>query len=626
MAAMEWRGEERVNLIWKTDALSQPPTVIGSRSMKIQGLRFLKDDVLGVSLWQPIEIREDRLTKTVTGKFYLTDLEGKDWREPILSGRAASRLEEREQQLSSPTLLDPLPNDPDNILVVNNRGPSSGDVLKVDVRTNRAERIQRREEAIGGQQTDLNGELRARVRSDRDDTDAFVAAEIRDPATGAWTEHFRSYVKDRDRIEIVGFAADPNTAFVSSNVGRDRAEIHEYDIRRRKRLETLFSHRFFEAGAPLVWDVKGPSFGEGFGLTYAGPTGEVEWVSPRMRAIEIAIRQSFKLAKSDVQFTDTATGETATVAYDGGLGWSLFSISQDLQTLVFAISSPDRPPSFYLMKDNKITLLSHAFPDIDAATFGTTKFTYYKARDVQVIPAMLTTPNPALCGPGPWPAVVHPHGGPWARDDLEFDFSMWAPLIASRCMAVLRPQFRGGDGWGRKLWKAGDAEWGQKMQDDKDDGAKWMIDQKVAIPGRIAMFGFSYGGYSAFAAAARPNGLYKCAIAGDGVSDINRIVRNFYTNPFFREPQGPTIAGLNPLDQADQIKIPLMIYHGDRDQTAPVEQSQWFNAKAQRSGQPVEYRELDLYAHGPAWTRAIFGQQLGLIETYLKSGCGGAGL
>ena len=47
---------------------------------------------------------------------------------------------------------------------------------------------------------------------------------------------------------------------------------------------------------------------------------------------------------------------------------------------------------------------------------------------------------------------------------------------------------------------AGDAEWGQKMQDDKDDGAQWLIDQNIAKPGRIAIFGYSYGGYAAFAA------------------------------------------------------------------------------------------------------------------------------
>jgi dipeptidyl aminopeptidase/acylaminoacyl peptidase len=193
-------------------------------------------------------------------------------------------------------------------------------------------------------------------------------------------------------------------------------------------------------------------------------------------------------------------------------------------------------------------------------------------------------------------------------------------------MAVLQPQYRGSDGWGRRLWKAGDAEWGQKMQDDKDDGVKWLIEQKIAQPGRVAMFGFSYGGYAAFAASVRPNDLYKCAIAGAGVSDINRIVKNFYTNPFFLQAQGPTIDGLNPLDEADKIRIPIMVYHGDRDQTVPIEQSEWFVAKAKRSTQPVVYHAFADYSHGPAWTRKIFADQLQVIDDYFAKGCGSGGL
>lgn len=209
---------------------------------------------------------------------------------------------------------------------------------------------------------------------------------------------------------------------------------------------------------------------------------------------------------------------------------------------------------------------------------------------------------------------------------MDFDGSMWVPLLASRCKAVLRPQFRGSEGWGRKLWMAGDAEWGQKMQDDKDDGAKWLIEQGIAKPGHIAMFGFSYGGYSAFTASVRPNGLYKCAIAGAGVSDIKRIWARFFTNPFFRQAQAPTVEGLSPLDKAAEMQIPLMVYHGDRDQTVPLEQSIWFVNKAKQAGKPVVYHEIADYGHGPAWTRATMAEQLRLIDDYLAQECGGGGL
>jgi dipeptidyl aminopeptidase/acylaminoacyl peptidase len=128
------------------------------------------------------------------------------------------------------------------------------------------------------------------------------------------------------------------------------------------------------------------------------------------------------------------------------------------------------------------------------------------------------------------------------------------------------------------------------------------------------------------AAAVRPNGLYKCAIAGAGVSDIDRIWARFYTNPFFSDRQGSTVKGLSPLSKADQIQIPIYVWHGDRDQTVPIKQSEWFVVKAKAAGKPVVYKEFKDFAHGPAWTRAIYRDTLASLEDYLLKGCGGGGL
>ncbi|MEO7744325.1 MAG: prolyl oligopeptidase family serine peptidase [Usitatibacter sp.] len=632
LAALEARGEDRVILVWKTGALDKPPTAIGSARMKLQSVTFIKNDLLAVSMWQPYDARIDTVTKTFISKLFVTDLEGKNWKEPMPQARAMSRDEETRQALSNPTVLDTLPNDPDHILVINDVGANSGDVFKVNVRTNRAERIQRSDDKISGYITDLEGNIRARLRADVDGAGAFITAEILESSGGKWVEHFRSYVKNRDVNGIVAFSADPNIAFIVSNAGSDKSAIYEYDVKARTRKEILFQHRFFDAERVLINRTKtsdGLAFGEILGVAYAGPRGpnvDVQWTSPRMQALDKAIRAALGVRPQRLTLTDPATAQSAETDYDVDTAYRLIAYTGDVKTVVFTVSGDSRPPETYLLRDGKLMLLAKAYPDLDAASLGTTSLVYYKARDGLDIPAFLTKPNVELCGPAPWPAVVHPHGGPWSRDVMGFDGSMWVPLMASRCFAVLRPQFRGSDGWGRKLWTAGDAEWGQKMQDDKDDGAKWMTDKGIAQRGRIAMFGFSYGGYSAMAAAVRPNGLYKCAIAGAGVSDHKRIWARFYTNPFFRERQAPTVDGLNPVDHANKIQIPIMVYHGDRDQTVPIEQSDWYVAAAKNSTQPVVYHKLNDYGHGPAWTRKIMGEQLGLIENYLLRDCGGKGL
>lgn len=643
LAALEARGEDRVILVWKSDALDKPPTVLGSQRMKMQSVQFIKNGLLAVTMWQPVDLRGETVTKQFATKLFITDIEGKTWKEPLPQERAMSHAEQLRQALSNPTVLDRLGNDPDHILVINDVGASSGDVFKVNVRTNRAERIQRSDEKISGYETDLEGTIRSRNRADVDGGGAFVAAEILEPGSGKWVEHFRSYVKNRDVVEIVGFAADPNTAFILSNIGRDKAVIYEYDIASRKRKETLFEHRFFDASEPIISRSKTSeafAFGEIVGIRYQGPRGapdrgprstaatggDVLWTSPKMQALDKSIRSALGLRQQKLTLTDPATGQSAETEYDADATYSLITYNRDLSTVLFTVSGSARPPETYLLREGKLMLLAKAYPDIDPAALGTTSLVYYKARDGLDIPAFLTRPNTELCGPAPWPAVVHPHGGPWARDVMGFDGSMWVPLMASRCFAVLRPQFRGSEGWGKRLWLAGDAEWGQKMQDDKDDGAKWMIDNGIAQKGRIAMFGFSYGGYSAMAASVRPNGLYKCAIAGAGVSDHKRIWARFYTNPFFREAQEHTVRGLNPLDHADKIQIPIMVYHGDRDQVVPLEQSDWFVSKAKSSKLPVVYHEIADYSHGPAWTRKIMADQLGHIENYLLRDCGGKGL
>lgn len=628
MAALESHGEDRTILVWNTDALAAKPTVIGSKQMKITRVSFVKNDALAVTMWQPYDLHLDKTTKLFINKFYFTDLEGKNWREPLPRSAAKSDIEEIEQSLSDPAVLDTLPNDPTHVLVVNDIGVNQGDVYKVDVSSGRAERIQRAQEGTGGYVTDLEGMVRSRTHLDVDSEGSYVATEFRSPDSGGWQEHFRTHIKDRNYFEVVGFSKNPDIAYVVRNSGRDKTGIYEYDVRSRKLGEVVFEHKFFDADSVSINRLKGEHFGEIDAFGYKGLTeGDRFYVSDWMRTLDKLLTTAFAVTESPQTLIDPATGVATTTPMRIARNWHLVSASQDRNLVVVAVDAPNEPASYYLLRNqHDLSLLAHRHADVDPAAVGDSRLVYYSARDGLSIPAFLHTPNTDLCGSGPWPAVLLPHGGPWARDELAYDEFGWIPLLTSRCRAVLQPQYRGSQGWGMKLWMAGDAEWGQKMQDDKDDGAKWLIGQKIAIPGRIAMFGFSYGGYAAFAAAVRPNGLYKCAIAGAGVSDIERIWSRFYTNAFFRDGQAKTVKGLSPLSKADQISIPIYVFHGDRDQTVPINQSQWFVAKAKAAGRDVTYREFKDFAHGPSWTRQTYAETLRGIDDYLSKGCGSGGL
>lgn len=626
MIAIESAGDTRNIVVWKLADLSAKPTVIGTKNMQIRSASFVKNDLLQVDLSQPYDFRGDQLVKTFINKLLFTDLEGKNWIEPMAAAEIARTAGAKIQQsLANPSVLNRMPADPDNIVLESDSRGDTRDVFRYNVRTGSATRLMRLGENDSNVWVNAAGVPWAKSRSNTDSRGAFVAIDFRG-SNGDWEEHFRSYVKDRDVVDVVAAGAKSNIAIIESNVGKEFSSIYEYDITAKKTVSTLFEHKFFDAvGVRSLANDEAPG-ADGFdGYIYEGLSGrDVHWENPEIDALIRGIAQSLGLKQTNQKLMAVSGSGKAEVSTFDGVSVRLMQRTPGANpTYLFRVSGLAYPTEHYLLQNQKLQLLAKEYPALDRAALGTARFVYYAARDGLNIPAYLTVPNEKLCGPGPYAAVVHPHGGPWARDAMDFDGSGWVPLLVTQCRVVLQPQYRGSSGWGRTLWFAGDREWGQKMQDDKDDGARWLVSEKLADPRRIAMFGFSYGGYAAFAAAVRPNDLYKCAIAGAGVSDIERIWSKFYTNPFFKERQESTVRGLSPLTQANNIKIPIMVYHGDRDQTVPQIQSDLFVDRAKSAGKPVEYHVLKDYAHGPAWKRETMTEQLTLISDYLKSGCGG---
>jgi dipeptidyl aminopeptidase/acylaminoacyl peptidase len=186
---------------------------------------------------------------------------------------------------------------------------------------------------------------------------------------------------------------------------------------------------------------------------------------------------------------------------------------------------------------------------------------------------------------------------------MEYDLSHWSQMFATRGFAVVQPQYRGSEGLGRQLWLAGDREWGAKMQDDKDDSARWLVERGIADPDRMMMYGYSYGGFAAAAAAARSGsaskGLYQCAISGAPVIDMDRLRENEWgANRISRKFQGQTVRGWNPQAHLDEVEIPWLIFHGDFDRQADTVYSRSAAARMRALGkQNFEYVEIPRMAH-----------------------------
>src|SRR5258706_5011340 len=166
------------------------------------------------------------------------------------------------------------------------------------------------------------------------------------------------------------------------------------------------------------------------------------------------------------------------------------------------------------MKPNKADLIDNLYEGID--DISPESWIAYKAAGGAFINAYLTLP--AGRDPRNLPLVVLPHGGPQARDEPGFDWISQA--IASRGYAVLQPQFRGSDGFGKELLWAGFGEFGKKMQTDLSDGVRALAAKGTIDPKRVCIVGASYGGYAAPARGARDAGGDRCAGFGFRMFDV----------------------------------------------------------------------------------------------------------
>ena len=398
-------------------------------------------------------------------------------------------------------------------------------------------------------------------------------------------------------MQPVGFDPDGRRVYMRDDTGRDKAVIRAYDLVTRELGEPLFGG---DIDAAAIMTATNPEdFGRIVGFIGFDAGIVREYTEPKRKSLQERLR--------------TALPE--------GLDHQWVSMSDDLTIIVVRSSGPREAGLYHLLVNGRqLVPLGRGFPHLVPEKLADMTFVTYPARDGLEIPAFLTVP----AGDAPFPAVVMPHGGPWARDFLGWD--RWAQFLANRGYAVLQPQYRGSEGWGQALWRAGDREWGEKMQDDKDDGARWMVREGIAHADRIALFGYSYGGYAAMAASVRPDSPYQCAIAGAGLSELRTFDKITYRSPFTREYQNPTIGGLSPLDHAEEATLPIYIFHGDRDQRVPIEQSRKFANALKRAGKDVKYQEIvDLWHSLPWWPQHHLAV-LSSLEDYLANDCGPGGL
>lgn len=606
--------------LWDTNALSSGPKVVtpSGEHMKFIAAAALKAGKILVVARQEWtgqlggcgEGKSIGATKTFVVKTYLTGNDQKDFSEAFANESRAvgvSKNTQRCLELSgTASLVNMLPLDPDRVIITQRSQVSlTANYYLYNLKNKETELL-------------FSGGARATPSLFDSRTGKVLAKSQLEPAPGGGYEQqiqllnpktgqfelqapLTTKLSDRYSVSVSGRDDATGKYYLLTNQFSDKVQARLYDPTAKKYdPEAVVADANYSIGS-LVFSRRPSNFNQVIGFVLDGPYQQVTYVDPELRGIDASIKQAFPEQQiTIVDYTD------------------------DLSEVLFTTESANLPLAYHLLTDRKsVADLGSSRPDIQKSQTGVESWISYKARDGRSIPAILDLPAGWKQGDAPAPAVILPHGGPWTRDYMGWDAAGWVPLLTSRGYAVLRPQYRGTEGLGRDLWMAGDKQWGLKMSDDLDDGAAWLVSQHIAARDHLAIFGYSYGGFAAVAAAVRSPSPYQCAIAGAPVADLGRLGTSWSDNRLQRILQGETVRGMDPMKNADKAHLPIMLFDGTRDvRTPPAVHAVPFY-EAVKDKVPAQLHMIADMPHSMPWYPRQQRETLGLILNYLEQDCGG---
>ncbi|HEY5552525.1 MAG TPA: prolyl oligopeptidase family serine peptidase [Opitutaceae bacterium] len=285
----------------------------------------------------------------------------------------------------------------------------------------------------------------------------------------------------------------------------------------------------------------------------------------------------------------------------------LIDQSRDGRKMLWFGFSDQNPGEYRLLDLDKksFTSMGVTRPWINPAQMAPMLAVKYPARDGLVIHGYLTVPVGYELKD--LPLVVMPHGGPWVRDVWGFDPIV--QLIANCGYAVLQMNYRGSLGYGEEFYQNARREIGGRIQDDIEDATRWAIAAGIADPKRIAIFGGSYGGYSALFGLGKNPELYRCGISFAGVTDWpaiyedSDVAESKLAKKYWREQIGDpekdriNLRAISPVYFADQITAPVLIIQGKQDQRVPQDQAKRMISALEKVGRKPESLILSRLGH-----------------------------
>ena len=478
------------------------------------------------------------------------------------------------------TLIDDLEDVPNEVIIgMNKRQAEIFDPYRLNLETGELTQLAENPGNWQGYMTDHEGKLRV-VTAIVDGVNTQILYREHE------AEEFRPVLTTnfKESVDFMEFTPDNRLVYAATNLGRDKVALVLMNPATCEELEQLYAHEQYDVSS-ISYSRKRKK------LLAVYCQGHKDPIRHYFDDEEAAFREHLRSFFTGRRFGITATDK------------------EEQKYLIYVGS--DRTRGRYYFYDRAVgspVLLTELAPWLAEEDMVAMHPVTYTSRDGLTIEAYLSLPHPYTPETAKaLPVVVHPHGGPWARDS--WGYSAEVQFLCNRGYAVFQMNFRGSTGYGRKFLEASYKQWGQAMQDDITDGVNWLIAQGIADAKRIAIYGGSYGGYATLAGLCFTPDLYACGIDYVGVSNLLTFMQTIppYWRPLLEmmyeqvgdpEKDLEMLRAYSPALQAHLIKAPLFIAQGANDPRVNKAESDQMVAALRERGVEVEYMVKDDEGHG----------------------------
>src|SRR5579875_848894 len=497
-------------------------------------------------------------------RLYATDLESKETRDLTPFENVQVQVIDRDKHFPNELLI-----------AMNKENPQVHDVYHLDLTTGELTLVAKNPGNIMQWVIDTQFKVRGAVTALPDGGTELL---IRDNEQAGWRKLITWNADDALTSGPIGFTRDGESLYLEDSREANASRLVRLNIATGA-LDVLAADPHYDVGSVVInpdsYDVQAVAFNK----------DRVEWV-----VLDESIRADFD------RIRDIHQGD-------------FFITSRDDAdtTWIVAFTVDNGPVPFYAYdrKNQSATFLFDNQPELSKYTLAHMEPITFTSRDGLTIHGYLTLPPGA--GRENLPMVLDVHGGPWHRD--AWGYNPEAQWFANRGYACLQVNFRGSTGYGKDFLNAGNKEWGRNMHNDLVDGVNWAIQQGIADPKRIAIYGGSYGGYAALVGATFTPDLFCCAVDIVGPSNLITLIKTIppywstFLATFHKRVGNPDteeefLKSRSPLFRVDQIKIPMLIAQGANDPRVKQAESEQIVEAMKSKGISYEYMLFPDEGHG----------------------------